>query len=122
MAHIRFQRGAEILQFSRGIQYPVQKPVEKSQVTDRSAGGEMHGEDLGVTILQFPIKFKGLPLADYLGLLHWHDQICNGFEHEFIYYNELGEAFTVKMLNPKINFPETSHQRFSGELLLEVIG
>ena len=41
MAAIRFELGANVLQFSKGIQYPVQKPVEKMQVVDRSAGGEL---------------------------------------------------------------------------------
>ena len=122
MAAIRFELGANSLQFSKGIQYPVQKPVEKSQVMDRTGGGEWQVEDLGVTIRQFPIVFKGLPLADYNNLLIWHDQICNGAEHNFTYYNEVGQPSLVKCLTPKINFPETSYQRHSGELLLEVVG
>lgn len=121
MAAIRFELGSNVLQFSKGIQYPVQKPVEKMQVMDRTAAGTLQSEDLGVKISTFPIKFKGLPQADYIGLMDWHDFICNGVEREFTYYNERGVPWIVKMLTPKIKFPETSYQRFSGELLLEVV-
>ncbi len=122
MAAIRFELGEEVLLFSKGIQYPVQKPVERMQVVDRTGGGELQGEDLGVTIRQFLIKFKGLPLADYNALLYWHDQVCNGIEHEFTYYDENLTPSTVKMLTTKIDFRETSYQRFTGSLLLEVTG
>ncbi|MBU0945505.1 MAG: hypothetical protein KJ804_09065 [Proteobacteria bacterium] len=122
MAAIRFELGANVLQFSKGIQYPVSKPVEKSQVVDRTGGGTLQVEELGVTIRQFPIVFKGLPLADYNGLMYWHDHICNGAEHEFTYYDEEGNPNTVKCLTTRIDFPQISYQRFSGELLLEVVG
>ena len=122
MAPIRFELGANVLQFSKGIQYPVSKPVEKSQVIDRPGGGTLQVEELGTTIRQLPIVFKGLPLADYNGLMNWHDQICNGAEHEFTYYDEEGNPHIVKCLTTRIDFPQTSYQRFSGELLLEVVG
>lgn len=122
MAAIRFELGANVLQFSKGIQYPVQKPVEKLQVVDRTGGGSLQVEDLGVVISQFPIVFKNLPLDDYNGLMYWHDQICNGAEHKFTYYDEEGNPHTVTCLTSKIDFPQTSYQRYSGELLLEVDG
>ena len=36
--------------------------------------------------------------------------------------SEDGNTMTVVMLSNPYDFPETSHQRFSGELLLEVVG
>ena len=121
MAAIRFERGADVLQFSKGIQYPVRKPVEQQQVMDRTAGGTWEVEDLGGEIRQFPIKFKGLPKEDYDLLILFHTNICNGAANNFTYYDEDGIAFTVKCLTLKINFQQTSYHRYSGELLLEVV-
>jgi len=122
MAAIRFELDTNVLQFSKGIQYPVHKPQEKLQVVDRSDGGTLQVEDLGPVIREFPIVFKGLPLADYEALMIWHDQICNGAVNVFSYFDENGISHNVRMLTTKIDFPETSYQRFSGELLLEVVG
>ncbi|MDO9069319.1 MAG: hypothetical protein Q7W05_12780 [Deltaproteobacteria bacterium] len=122
MAAIRFVLGGNSLTFSKGIQYPVQKPAEKTQVIDRTGGGTLQVEDLGVTIRQFPIAFRSLPLADYEALYSWHDTICNGAQNSFTYYDEDGLAHTVRMLTTKLDFQQTSYQRFSGDLLLEVVG
>jgi hypothetical protein len=122
MAAIKFVLGSNVLQFSRGIQYPVQKPVEKLQVVDRTGGGTLQIEELGVTIRRFPITFKGLPQADYEALLNWHNQIANGAENVFTYYDEDGLTHTVRLLTTTIDFQQTSYQRFSGDLLLEVVG
>lgn len=122
MPAIRFELGVYILQFSRGIQYPVQKPVEKSQVMERTGGNTWQVEDLGITISQFPIRFKNLPLADYNSLLHFHQEVINVAEHNFTYYDEEGDSHTVKCLTLKLKFPQTSYHRYSGELLLEVVG
>jgi hypothetical protein len=122
MAAIKFVLGENVLQFSKGIQYPVHKPVRKSQVRDRTGGGTWRREDLGLTIRRFPIVFKGLPLDDYNALMNWHEQVCNGMEHEFTYYDEDGVPHTVLLLTEEIDFPQKSYQRYSGELLLEVVG
>lgn len=121
MAAIKFVLGGNVLQFSRGIQYPVQKPVEKLQVVDRTGGGSLQIEELGVTIRQFPITFRGLPLADYNALLNWHAQIAAGAANVFTYYDEDGQPHTVRLLTTRIDFQQTSYQRFGGELLLEVV-
>jgi hypothetical protein len=118
----RFVLGANQLQFSRGIRYPVAKPVEKIQIVDRTSAGTLQVEDLGATIRTFPLVFRGLPLADYQLLMTWHDSICNGAANSFTFYNEEGSAYTVRLLTTKIDFQQTSYQRFSGELLLEVVG
>lgn len=118
----RFVLGANILQFSRGIRYPVSRPVEKIQVVDRTASGSLQIEDLGATIRTFPLVFRGLPRVDYDLLITWHDSICNGAANTFTFYNEEGTAYTVRMLTTKIDFVETSSQRFDGEILLEVVG
>jgi hypothetical protein len=118
----RFVLGTNVLNFSRGIRYPVSRPVEKIQVVDRTGSGSLQVEDLGATIRTFPLVFRGLPLADYQALITWHDSIANGAANTFTYYDEAGIARTVRLLTTKIDFQETSFQRFGGELLLEVVG
>ena len=118
----KFELGANVLQFTKGIRYPVSRPVEKIQVIDRTGGGSLQIEELGITISTFPIVFRGLPLADYQGLKTWHNTISNGAANQFTYYDEEGVAHTVRLLTTKIDFTETSYHRFAGELLLEVVG
>ena len=121
MAYPRFELGANVLQFSRGIRYPVEKPHEKLQITDRTAGGSLQVEDLGVDIKTRRLIFKNLPQADYDTLCTWFDTIANGALNSFTYYDEDGQAMTVRLLSSPFNFPETSYQRFAGELLLELV-
>lgn len=118
----RFVLGANELQFSKGIRYPVARPVEKVQVIDRTGSGALQVEDLGVAIKTFPIVFKSLPEADYQALRVWHNIIANGAANVFTYYDEAGAAWQVRMLTTTLQFTETSYQRFAGELLLEVVG
>lgn len=118
----RFVLGTNVLNFTRGIRYPVAKPVEKIQVIDRTGAGTIQVEDLGATIRTFPLVFRGLPLADYQALMIWHNTICNGAANPFTFYNEEGAAYIVRCLTTKIDFQQTSYQRFAGELLLEAVG
>ncbi len=121
MANPQFVLGANELQFSRGLKYPVSKPHEKIQVVDRTAGGTLQVEDLGIDIHTRPLVFKSLPLADYTALRNWYDNICDGAKNIFTYYDERESDFTVRMLTNPIDFPETFYQKYSGELLLEVV-
>lgn len=121
MAAVRFELGADVLQFSRGIQYPVKKLVEQQQILDRTAGGSWQVEELGGEISQFPIRFKGLPQADYDNLRAFHKNVIMAAANNFTYYDEEGVGWTVKCLTTKINFPQTSYHRYTGELLLEVV-
>ncbi len=121
MANPKFVLGANELQFSRGLKYPVSKPHEKIQVTDRTAGGTLQVEDLGIDIHTRHLMFKNLPLADYTALRTWYDSICEGAKNTFTYYDEGANTYTVRMLTNPVDFPQTFYQKYSGELLLEVI-
>jgi len=121
MANPKFVLGGDTLQFSRGLLYPVSKPHAKIQVTDRTAGGSLQVEDLGIDVHTRRLQFKNLPQADYDGLINWNDVICDGAKNSFTYHDEDENTMTVVMLTNPIDFQETYHQRFSGELLLEVV-
>ncbi len=121
MAKPKFVLGATELQFSRGLLYPLSKPHEKLQVTDRTAAGTLQVEDLGIDIRSRRLSFKGLPQVDYDALINFYDQVCMGALNTFTYHDEDGNSMTVMMLTNPLNFQETFHQQFSGELLLEVV-
>jgi len=121
MAYPKFELGASELQFSRGLLYPVVKPHAKVQATDRTAGGTLQVEDLGVDIHTRQLTFKSLPQADFDALRTWYDSICDGARNTFTYYDEDGNDYTVRMLTNPLDLEETYHQRFSGKLLLEVV-
>ena len=122
MAAPKFVLDTNELQFSRGIQYPVTKTHEKLQVMDRTAGGTLQVEDLGVYIRRRPIVFKNLPQTDYDQLVTWFDTVCEGSLNEFTYYDENETAMQVLMISNPLDFKQTSYQRYAGELLLEVVG
>jgi hypothetical protein len=120
MTPIRFELGANVLQFSVNRVGPVTRPFEKIQVMDRVASGELQREDLGIDIKTRTISFVGMPAADYAALITWFDTIANGAENEFTFINELSEEKTVIITSPKISFSEQAG-RFSGNLELEVV-
>ncbi len=118
----RFELGANVLQFSKGMRYPVNKISEKMQVVDRDGSGGLNGEDLGPTIRTRPVRFKGLSRVDYDALVNWFEVIANGIENPFTYYDEEGVAMEVVWMTNPFNFPQDKYQKYSGEFVLEVIG
>lgn len=122
MAAIRFVLNDQTLTLSHCLAYPLNRPLEKIQVVDRSAAGTLEVENLGPDINTRPLVFIGLPMEDYNGLVNWFDNIANGAENQFTYYDEEGNSLSVVIVSPAIDFPQTAHQSYSGELLLEVVG
>jgi hypothetical protein len=122
MATPKFVFGADVLQFSRGIRYPVARPSQAVQAVDRTGAGTLQVETLGPNIRHRRLIFKNLPLADYNALVNWYENIAEGAAKQFTYYDETGAPMTVRLLSEAVDFPETSYQRYAGELLLEVVG
>ncbi|RJX20290.1 MAG: hypothetical protein C4563_06425 [Desulfobulbus sp.] len=122
MAVPKFVLGADVLQFSRGIRYPVAKPSQAVQAVDRTGAGTLEVESLGPNIRHRRLTFKDLPLADYTALVNWYEGIAEGAANQFTYYDETGTPMAVRMLSESLDFQEISYQRYAGELLLEVVG
>jgi hypothetical protein len=121
MAKPRFVQGTNSLEFSRGIRFPLAKPIEKVQVIDRSAANTLQVEDLGQTVKRFTLTFTSLPDADYNALVNWYENIASGAMNSFTYHDEDEATHTVKLLTSPLDFKETRHQRWSGDLLLEKV-
>jgi hypothetical protein len=122
MAAPRFVLGSDSLQFSKGLRFPLSKPIEMTQAIDRDAGGGLQVEDLGVTIKRRSLRFTQLPQADYDLLVNWYLNIARGALNSFSYFDEDGIEMEVRLLSTPFDFQEVSNGRFAGELLLEVVG
>lgn len=122
MAYPKFVLDANVLQFTTGIQFPVEKPIEKIQAQDRTACGSLEVEKLGPNLNTRRIHFKNLPQADYEALRNWYDNIADGAVNPFTFYDEEGKPWTVIITTPKIRFPQTWHHRYTVTLDLEIVG
>jgi len=121
MPVIRFESGANVLQFSQNISLPVSRPQEKMQVVDRTADSTTQREELAPDIYTRILFFKTMPKADYLLLQTWFDDIAEGTMNEFTFVDESGESMTVIIRSPKLDFKENPEDWFSGTLVLEVV-
>jgi hypothetical protein len=118
---IRFELDTDFLQFSKDMSAPVLKPIEKIQVTDRSAGGKLHVENLGPDINSRPLVFDSMPIADYIALEDWFAITANGAMNSFTYIDEETVSHTVKILDKVLNFKDGGFGYVTGQLLLEIV-
>jgi len=119
---IRFELGADVLQFPHNMSTPILKPLEKLQAIDRSDGGTLQVEDLGIDIRRRTLVFNAIPSATVVLLENWFDNIADGAMNEFSYFDEDDNELIVKILSPIFDFPQFDEDWCSGELLLEVVG
>lgn len=115
-----FEKGDDTLILTGGIQYPGEDPLEKTQVIDRTAGGEVHVESLGVDIQRYRLVFKGATGSLYAEIITWFDTIADGAANTFTYYDETGSSQTVRLLTNPLVFRRIANDVYQGELLLEV--
>lgn len=118
---MRFDRTPYTLIFENGADYPSSQPVELFQVSDRTAAGPLQVETLGVKVAQRVLNFNLMTKTDYEGLLNWFLNITQGGYYTFTFTDEYGEVGDVRFINSKIDFRETSFQRYSGQVTLEYI-
>ena len=121
MATPTFTLGGDTLLFTQGIQLPSNTPRTKVQVEDRTAGGSLQIEDLGVSYQRFFLHFNGLLKAKYVELEDWFENIADGKANSFTYSNELGDSYTVRLMTNPLDFLENRNGFLNGVLELEVI-
>ena len=121
MAIPTFTLGGNTLLFTQGIQLPSNTPRHKIQVEDRTAGGTLQIEDLGIEYQRKILNFSGMLKAKYAELETWYDTIANGKLNTFTYSDEEANSFTVRMMTNPLNFMENRNGFFDGDLELEVI-
>ena len=122
MANPKFTKtGYSDLEFGRGLLYPVEKPQRLTQVVERTAGGSLQVENLGVTINTRVLRLRGLSAAVFTALRTWHSATAQGAVNTFTYVDEDGSSNTVRWLDDTLNAPEYFNNRFSVEILLEIV-
>ncbi len=118
---MKFELGPNILQFEAGADYPATRRTEMLQVQDRTAGGTMQTETVGVTLTSRVLQFNLMPEVDYLALLDWFINICQGSALSFDFTDEYGYLAEARITNNILDFAETSLKRFSGNITLEYV-
>lgn len=102
------------------VGYPLRRPLEKVQVTDRTAGGALQVEDLGVDIQRFPLDLVLVTQALRDSLVTWYDSVADGAVNTFTYTDKDGTEYTVRLMTNPMDLPENPPGFFSGSLMLEV--
>ena len=121
MSNPKFSKaGQSDIELDGYVNYPLRRPREKVQVTDRTAGGTLQVEDLGVGIRRFPLDLVLLDQTTRDALVSWWDIISDGAYNTFTYTDEDGTEYTVRLLTNPMDLPEDPPGRFTGSLLLEV--
>lgn len=116
---MKFVYGSDVLQFEEGASYPAARPIEKLQVSDRTAAGTLQTEELGITLRRRVLNFFDMIKTDHDALRDWFDNIANGSENAFEYTDERGYVGTVKILDNTFDFQEDDFELFSGSLTVE---
>ncbi len=118
---LRFDLGAQFLQFERGSSYPSSKTLKLAQVRARTAAGTLKTENLGVSIRTQVLILNYMSKTDYLALINWYENIAVGSTNAFTFTNEYGEQFLVKMVDSALNFSESSMCKYDGNVTLEIL-
>lgn len=122
MANPKFTKsGYSDLEFGRGLLYPVEKPQQVVQVIERTAGGSLQVENLGVTIHTRLLRLRGLSSTIFTSLRTWHSTVSQGALNTFTYVDEDETSQTVRWLDDTLNAPEYFNGRYGVEILLEVV-
>lgn len=120
MANPTFTLGANVLVFSKGLNYPVRAPQTRVQAVDRTAGGSLQVESLGGGIARLFLDFSNLTPADIAAAEHWFESVANGAANAFTYTDMDDTVFTVRWMNG-LDFVERPGG-FDGSIELEVVG
>lgn len=118
---MKFVYGGSVLQFEEGASYPASRPIEKLQIADRTAGGTLQVEELGITFRRRTLNFVDMSKNDYEGLVDWFDNVSNGSQNDFEFIDERGFQGIVKIIDNVVDFIETDYELFSGSITLEYI-
>lgn len=122
MANISFAKsGYSTLSFGMSLRYPVERPQQVIQIADRTAGGTLQVENLGVTINTRRLVLNNLTQAVYDALVTWHSTVAQGSLNTFTYNDENSTAHTVRWLDDTLNAPEYRNGKFGVEITLEII-
>lgn len=117
---MKFYLAPHTLQFEAGGDYPANRVTKVFQVKDRTAGGTLQVETLGITTRTRTIVFNEMSLTDYTALIDWFIDVVNAGELTFEFTDEYGDVFPeARIINSELDFNETSLELYSGSLDVE---
>jgi len=99
----------------------VERPQEVIQVVERTAGGELQVENLGITVSRRRLVLNGLSATVFADLKTWHSDVAVGALNEFYYDDENGSANLVRWIDDTLNMPEYFGGKYSVEITLEIV-
>lgn len=118
---MKFELGLDSLTFELGGAYPEEKPLYKVQIVDRTSGGTLTGEELGVDYTQRRLIFEAMSKTDHDALKTWFDVTANGAENTFEFTDEAAVVADVRIISPTFNFRQITHEIYAGDMLLEYV-
>lgn len=116
---IKFTLGASELNFTVNPSYPLTTEIEKIQSVDRTASGNIRGENYGVTLRRFPLNWNNMPPSDYSALETWFDSTADGIANSFTYTDINGTNYTVRFTTKTLSFALNSTGNYTGGITLE---
>lgn len=101
--------------------YGLDRPQTKIQVRDRTAGGELQVEDLGVTIHERVLPMSRLTDTEIANFRTWHDTVADGAVNTFTFIDEDSTSHTVRWVDDTLSAPKSSYNRQATSITLEIV-
>jgi hypothetical protein len=102
--------------------YGLDRPQTKVQVKERTAGGELQVEDLGVTIRERVLPMSKLTDTEVADFRTWHDTVLDGAVETFTFIDEDGTSHTARWVDDTFRAPRTSYNRNNPDAItLEIV-
>lgn len=121
MAAPQFQKsGYSTITLSKVV-FPLRRPQTIIQVVERTAGGTLQVENLGVTINTRVLPMARLTDAEVLALRTWHSTAAAGAVNTFTFVDEDEMSHTVQWIDDTLDAPENMEGRHSAEITLEIV-
>jgi len=103
------------------VVYGLDRPQRRVQVMDRTAGGTLQVEDLGITIKTRVLPQRKLTDAEISDQRTWHETNLGGASETFTYIDEDSTSHTARWIDDTLSAPETSEGRHSATITLEIV-
>jgi len=118
---LKFELAPNTLQFTAGGGYPGKRKYKVHQIQDRTGGGTLQVETLGVQVRTRVLSFVMMSKTDYDALIDWFLNTVNGGMYTFDFTDEYGDTAEVIITDQELDFDEVSMRRYTGSLTLEYV-
>lgn len=103
------------------VVFPLRRLQTVVQVKERTAGGTLQVENLGVTINTRVLPMAKLTDAEILALRTWHSTAAAGASNTFTFVDEDETSHTVRWIDDTLDAAENREGRHSAEITLEIV-